>query len=332
MNFTIANNSISPSYTMEGLVKSPDILLHVVEYSDIPTFLNLFITVKAIHNLIRTYEGSICGIIAERCFPQLFNRLTHEEKHRLTVKKLARYPRLNIARKLSEVAVGSVQHGTYAGIPRDHPMGDEIRRRVENGWLVAWDLSAIAKKLEAAEEQVQPKGLLYTVFGTSRLQDLENAISSRWHTYVKTMSADDLFDLELSQLCRDGRFLPGGEWGEWARSLRPRVIQVVGWTWAKGYILREGPLLVSKLWHSDPCIRAEAERACAEVSAKRSKERVIVEDTTIKKHWDDLREQHPNVAHQHIWVYYQSAFRAYTQYCKDAGTFDLFSPPPYYDA
>ncbi|KAI9769455.1 MAG: hypothetical protein M1835_006707 [Candelina submexicana] len=315
---------------MERLVKLPEILLQVVENSDIPTLLNLYVTTKGIHHLILSYEASICGIIAECCYPQLFGRLTREAKQSLTVKKLSRYPRWDISRMLAAVAVGSVQHGTYPGIPLDNPLGDEIRSRVEHGWLVAWDLSDIARKLEAAEDQVQPKGLLYTVFGTSRLQDLETAIFSRWHTYVKGMSADDLFDLELSQLCRDGRFLPGGEWGEWARPLRPRVNQVVGWTWAKGYILREGPLLVSRLWHSDESIRAEAEIACKEVSAKRSKERIVVEDTTIKKHWEDLREQHPNVAHQHVWMYYQSAFRAYSQHCKNAGTFDVSGPPLYY--
>ncbi|KAI9716424.1 MAG: hypothetical protein M1812_005319 [Candelaria pacifica] len=316
---------------MEGLVTSPDILLHVVEYSDIPTLLNLFVTTRSIHSLILSYEASICSIIAESCFSLLFGRLTREEKQGLTVKKLARYPRLEVCRVLAVVAVGSVQHGTYPGIPHDDPLGDDIRSRVEHGWLIAWDLSDIARKLEAAEEQVQPKGLLYTVFGTSRLQDLENSIFSHWHTYVKSMSADDLFDLELSQLCRDGRFLPGGEWGEWARPLRPRVNQVVGWTWAKGYILREGPLLVSRLWHNNESIYAEAERACREVSAKRSKERIVVEDTTIKKHWEDLREQHPNVAHQHVWMYYQSAFRAYSQHCKNSGTFDVSGPPLYYN-
>lgn len=311
---------------MDRLVKTSDILIQVIEYSDVPTLFSLCTTSKVVRRLILTYEASICSTIVERSFPQLFTRLTPDENNGLTVKSTLRYPRFNDARKLSEAAVGSVQHGTYPGIPRNNPMGDDIRSRVEHGWLVAWDLSDIARRLQRAEEQVRPQGLLYTIFGTSRLQELEDAISSEWHEYVKTMSPDDLFDLELSKLCRDGRFLPGGAWGEWARPLSPRANQVVAWTWSKGYILREGPQLVLRLWHSDDLIREEAERFCKEISAKRSKERIVVEDSTVKKHWKDLRERHLDVAHQNVWRYHQAAFRAYLQYCKDAGQVDVSGP------
>ncbi|KAI9880348.1 MAG: hypothetical protein M1830_003959 [Pleopsidium flavum] len=302
---------------MDRLMCRPVILLQVIESTDITTLLNLCLTSKAIRHLISSYEASISTTIAKRCFPDLITGLTREEQYIPTIKQLVQLPQRDVARQLSVLAVKISQCAMYPGIPSDNPIGDDLRLHVQNGWLIAWRLSDIAKSVEKTEQKsninpflnIKPREI-------TSVRKLESAISFQWLEYVKHIKSDDVFDLLLMQCCRDGRFMWRGVWPPWTHIVGSRGMNEL--SWIQGFILRKSPRFVLRLWDMDPTVRQEAEDCIKEVASKRSKERFLIEEATSSRLCKDLKSLYPD-AHVRSMGFYQDTYRPYVQQRKDQG-------------
>lgn len=70
---------------MNKLIHYPDILLKILEHVDLNTFLSLYGTCVALHNLIITYQATLTVTVAQNTFPEEILRILeriHDEQHK----------------------------------------------------------------------------------------------------------------------------------------------------------------------------------------------------------------------------------------------------------
>lgn len=163
---------------MNKLIHYPDILLKILEHVDLNTFLSLYGTCVALHNLIITYQATLTVTVAQNTFPEEILRILeriHDEQHKDGyihngdddgAGPMRRYSicwlRDLVPRFLAVVAVDRYRHmndgacgSNYwrQGIAAADPLGDPLRARVANGFRIIARLGCIAREVDIQQRK-----------------------------------------------------------------------------------------------------------------------------------------------------------------------------------
>ncbi|KAI9871160.1 MAG: hypothetical protein M1830_003252 [Pleopsidium flavum] len=289
---------------MDGLARTPTILLEITQLSDISTLLNLRLAKRAIWWLISTYEASISIAIAEHSFPIHLRRLQPPHHRGPTVKWLLELRRREIiARRLSAVSVENGFGWVYCGVCGQDDFGDPLRKRVENGWYILWHLSDIAETVESSERDVEPRQFLgLRPRQITLVRKFEAIILSQRLEFLQQLTPHDVEDYNLMHFFMGGSFQRswlcdlGYDIGMGHRAVGRKD------SWLNWFLLRLGPRFFDGLWTETPG-RAEVVDYIEKEWKARSKKRIRIErDAGIAVNWE-MRRGKKHYMHSHLdWL------------------------------
>ena len=286
-------------------MSTPDIILHVIEETDLPALLNLRAASRAIWATVANYEASIATALARRSYPGLSIELS-DDQGVTSFRDFRYWSRRDVAHSLTALSLmprnlpGGLQEGEF----------DEVQRSVENGWMIAWRFYDICRKVEDRVPQKMPRLKRMLSLGSGEdtvLQKAEMDLSDAWLELARTLTVEESVDFELMQLYRDGRFLARGAWSLWSSA--PVKYPQRGETWLKSRLLRHRPSLVVDLWASTSAVRHEAIQLLETEVSVRSEKRILMEEATFRQLQEDLHALHPRIRQHCIDVYNDDSFR-----------------------
>lgn len=149
---------------MDRLPHYPDLFIQVLEHCNPRTLINISCTDKATRDLIQTYNLQICAAIAQREFPEALSRLQNyveSIKQAIPIGRalLERLTIYHVTSALASHVVANAPSEYYCQIPKDEPLGDPLRYRIENGFHVLWAFSEMAKGGDLALERASQRSL-----------------------------------------------------------------------------------------------------------------------------------------------------------------------------
>lgn len=291
---------------MTNILQTPDILLQIVEHTDISALLTLRAVCKTIHSLVTAYESSIATALARRSYPNLSLDLSSHQCV-ASLRQLRYWSRRSTARTLTLLSLAEKRMDLDIACAFG-PL--EIRPSVENGWMIAHRFHDVSRRIENRVTAPTPRLKRMLSLGsaggeTSLLQKAEHDVSEEWLQLASRLSVEEAVDFELMLLVRDGKFLERGSWSLWSSA--PVKYPRRGLGWFKGCLLRTQPSFVADLWSSDLTVREGALRHFDEKMNGRSEKRILMEESTWRQLQDDLHALHPSIR-QHCSDIYSNTF------------------------
>lgn len=136
--------------TIARLLQRPELLLQIIEHTDVATALNLRLVNHCYRDLIDKYESSLTKAFVDELDDQ--EPLTGWE----TPESLQHLKAIHICRELARLCASKdrVPSNPYMGpegIPADDPLGDILREQIARGLIVMWKLSHIVPKVNRLE-------------------------------------------------------------------------------------------------------------------------------------------------------------------------------------
>ncbi|KAA8905687.1 hypothetical protein FN846DRAFT_890459 [Sphaerosporella brunnea] len=232
---------------------TPAIILQVLEFLDIPTFLNFRLASRAMKELIAEYETSLTAAIAERILPPYITQLTPPKAPHGGIKRLlALQHRHNVLRETANtiLARGIIGDIVFAA---DDAFADELRTYIQRGLALQWQMADIAETVEtaaAAAREAQPPRRVLGIWRpreTTLVRRVEDEILAKRLEHIQQkVSADDVFHYEvmcttslatfLNQEVADHSYISNKNW--------------IGRkdAWMNWYLLRHGPPVLLNIW------------------------------------------------------------------------------------
>jgi len=268
---------------MHKALQTTEVLLKIIECTDVSTVLTLRRTCKRICSTITAYGPSICQTILGSN-GQL--RSTPIPTDQTPLQCLKFFSRRSLAQDLAATTVNLESQG----IPPDEPWGDELRARAANGLMLAFQFADIAQEMEkefaAATKALKRNKKWYdpTPIWPGPLLSVEFdccMICARWEELEKGFSEDDTTDHEIAWLLVEQK-LRQREQALRRESFHMKEASLIAGENRKrlllGYLLRKGPRVVSYLLDDDRNVRRCAWVALRErVRSKSAKARTLEE-------------------------------------------------------
>ncbi|KAL9016921.1 MAG: hypothetical protein Q9185_005743 [Variospora sp. 1 TL-2023] len=277
---------------MERKIFIPPVLLCIIDYVDLQTLLNLRSVSRSINSLISSYESSIAKSIASSLCPWCDND-TFATYPPSALHHLAYYIRLNIAHDLATKAVASTPLPIHHGISPDDALGDEIRYKVQQGFMTMSRLSQICKEVpqnppDASMSRLKnPFGRLAR--GLSSAQNaIEKEILNRWLAYMDTCCRDDVVDLNVALFCLQAKTKSDHQATESYASMWNDVkadTEIEAIQWMIYHLVRKGLRFIDRLWSDDPPVAQRAKRMMQAEMTVRPAKLIALERSTF----DQLR-------------------------------------------
>ncbi|KAL8830307.1 MAG: hypothetical protein Q9170_005790 [Blastenia crenularia] len=282
---------------MNRFFQNAAILLHVINFVDAPTLLNLRLLNRFVNSLISSYESSI----TEQAARKLCQRDDGErvlDHHPTTLRDLFYLVRLNDL-AIKAVASDQVPHigdPAMQGILPTDNLGDEIRQKVRNGLIIISKLSEIYKELDAESSKTTTKGLAKLKAGwfrnpTSAQEAMESSLLRRWLEFLGRFPAADIVDLHVALWCIESKTTSdhqakAGSPALWVDIMADREIEAIQWmTW---YLARNGLGLIHRLWSENQTIANEAKSKIQADIKTKSNKTIRLEYCTCQEIWKTL--------------------------------------------
>lgn len=140
----------SPEQSIHRLLQHSELLLQIVEYTDVPTALNLRLVSHAYQDLIDTYEVSLTKAFINKLKDPL------EPAGLEAPQTLPSLLGIHVCRELARICAthDRVPHNPYRikeGIPENDPLGDELREQIARGFMVMWKLSRVVPRVKTLD-------------------------------------------------------------------------------------------------------------------------------------------------------------------------------------
>ena len=279
---------------MNRLKRSNDILLEIIQWSDVGTLKSWRLVSKAIHDLIRNYEISLCTVVARRSHSKyLVTQFLPENCTELSFHTLLRVDhRIKVARWLAEVMVDRYSYSdpssetTYISA-RDDP----ILPHLETGCSVLWRLADIADRVEKDWKRKR-----------RRSSANENALTAKARTFRSLLQMEAVVLAERRiyvESLSDREILGWNLWHWISRNIFAHGIPVEGGKiigadqyedrvcWTNWLVLKDGPGFFEKAWGSlDGNI--ECARYVARIWSERWPEEQQIETKAAVEIWKSL--------------------------------------------
>lgn len=251
---------------MRLLLQTPDLLLKVIELSDIDTLFSLRLTSRGIHNLISLYESTISQAVAKVTFRTDGLLLRPPSDGKCSIRWLISL----IPKQLATIAVDRGHFDdipNFYGVSAENPEGDPVRERVDRGWRILQRLSLIARNISMISEgellspKYHGKSSLFPL--TRRKRELEitarseHLVTETRLEYCRTLGSSDILDYRLMEHyvhpCIHNVHIhlrdmsrSRTNWTQLLRTEQKNAELMLGWM--KWFILKEGPSLFWEQW------------------------------------------------------------------------------------
>jgi hypothetical protein len=241
-------------------ILTPAILLRVIEYLDIPTFLNCRLTNRSIAQLVEKHQASLTASIIERVFPPYLKKLK-PPKAPLNdgIKRLLLLQqRHEVLRQTANIVVAEAPM-CYPRHAVDDSLADEYRVDIQRGLAILWQLSDIAETVETTARQTESGRRRFLGFlqpsETTVHRKLEDEVLSKRLDYIQNdITAEDAFLFHLMCMAAFAKF-HGGFYEiadhRWSGPGGFKYAVGRGDCWLYWYILRHGPPVLLALWNPD---------------------------------------------------------------------------------
>ena len=267
---------------MASIGQNPPVLLAIINFVDIKTLLNLRLLCKSVNGLMVQYQKSIC----ERASQALWHCPPGNEAKHLVVSNFSDMVRLHTARRLAIRVTQSWQYATragfaghmdfkiegleywggdyWSGIQLSDPRGNGLCDRVTRGFMLLHQLSTICTAVQRTTFGGPYSSLterLRVALGkepTPLEKAQEKALAHLWLLYAYALPLNDLLDFLVTVRCLSGKLradvVKSIEAPYW---LEPRSnYDRNPMRWLIGYLLRQGPAYINKLWSEDSNLEA----------------------------------------------------------------------------
>ena len=282
---------------MNHLVQHPHILLHVIDFLDVPTLLSLRLVSKTISSLIISYESSISRRIAKNLCPK-GDEDTLDASFPSTLKDLVPFIQLSHAHELATKAVASDQidilpvKAFIRGIASEDDLGSEIRQRVKKGLMVMFQLSLIARNVQSNHSETRIGRVFQAInhqtknpspFNTAD----EERILIQWTTYISSLSDAEAVDFSIAYSCVRSKIASdfrssGGSRLRWGITWKsPDVYKKLPWLTSS--LFRKGSGFIKDLWSEDHFLVEKARVEIQTDIGRRSSKSMKLESATLLK-------------------------------------------------
>lgn len=308
---------VSGQATVPTPFQSPPIFLAIIDFVDIPTLLNLRLLSRFTYVLISEHESSISKKLARNAW---HTTTWNYDAPYLSVSSLGDLIRVNIAHQLAIKATASNQLyfwdvNACAGIRPDDAKGDELRDSVTRGFMLLYHLPRLQIAAKHTSSN-RPRSLvdrtksLVAGAPTIAQKSEESAVLHQWSEYTSSLAASDLVDFQLMTDCVRGKVIYDNSFFStelpdipvWAHLKAKETITKLDWI--VGYLLRQGPVFVQKLWSENKGI-ASAQSGCLRtVILHRSAKIVSMESATAWWLIQGRKETHTEARAYYTSTYY----------------------------
>ena len=279
---------------MERLFCTAPILLHVIDFLDLLTLLNLRLLNKPTNGLISRYESSIAKNIAKNLCPDDdIAKLADFEPTALT--DLIYFVRLDLVHRLAIKAVASDQYVDFArpvlkGISAHDDLGDEIRQKVQNGFMVISKISQVHAQVFAGvsiPEAQRQKGSRGKCSRTPMFthQAVEEVLWRRWLQLMESLPVEDVVDFHLAFWCVRGKTAfdhqargKGTDLWSAVQASEPERIN-----WLAYHLIRNGLHMIDRLWSDKQSIVSKAKAKIKEDAKEKTRPVIALEIRTSKR-------------------------------------------------
>jgi hypothetical protein len=291
---------------MPAVVLAQEMMLHIIQFCDVPTLKYFRSVNRKMRDLIDTHQHSICSEITLRsldagevaAFRPLYNppssplRGLFATEHRIQISRWLSAVALENHRGDADMSQGRI----FGNIGANEPQGDRVRDHVFIGWSILWRLSDIAVSVlgeELACNAVKSKGLSSLTRGLAigRIRSLEESIRDRQLTYISTLSNHEAWCYDIMHRCVAVVFAdrvfddPRGKVSGWRTGNEYSRRN----SWLNWLILREGPSYFAKAW-STKAGNEECSNYIIREWSGRSKEQFCFECAAAKEVEESLLE------------------------------------------
>jgi hypothetical protein len=270
----------------------PTIFLRVLEYLDIPTFLNCRLINRTLFQVIAKHEASLTESLIDRVFPPHIKHFRHP--------KAALddgIPRLLFLQQRHEVLIQTanvvISEAPISFFPRhavDDPLADEYRADLQRGLAILWQLSDIAETVETAARQTEFKRKRFLGFlrpsETTVHRKLEDEVLSKRLAYIQSnLTAEDAFQFRLMNMAAFAKLNDGfTEIADHRSGVYTNKYAVGrGYCWLYWYILRHGPLILFDLWNPDITGYHQTVKAIEDEFSRKPKAFIKIERNTARE-------------------------------------------------
>ncbi|OCK77939.1 hypothetical protein K432DRAFT_104708 [Lepidopterella palustris CBS 459.81] len=297
-----------------------EIMLLIIQYCDLDTFLSLRLTSQALRSLIQKYERSLVLPVARNTLPpggQLPKLRPHHEEYDFDYLMDTFIPH-----QLATIAIDRHRFCRPSvaweyGFPANSPDGDQIRQRIAHGFRILRQLSNIAREVNATPARKLPKIRHVVVSrllrgGSEEVKRRENMILKRRNLLYENLGRMEIEDFllmrelvrgafitvtrapvdELNQLLGPGHLtkcdlLPLGD--------RPAASSDTMASWADWYILSSGTSLFWDQWWGRNSIpnRSSLLQKLNAAGCKRSRDQLDIERWCAQGFLDNFKNMAP---------------------------------------
>jgi hypothetical protein len=284
---------------MPTAVLAYELILHIIQFCDVPTLKCLCTVSRMMYDLIDTHQQYICSQILIHSLDAgetaAFRPVQNPWLRPLRSLFVTEH-RIQTARWLSAVAFENHQgEATMSQVSANGNLeanlirGDHIRDYLFVGWSILWRLSDIAYSVLGGEldcNNTNSHGVSSLTRGlaTERIEPLEESIQHRQLDYVDTLSSHEAWCYTFMQRCVATVFWnrvfddPRGKSSNWPVGNEYAAIN----TWLYWLILREGPAFITEAWRTEAGNEACSNYIIAEWSGRSTEQSYFERDMAIQ--------------------------------------------------
>lgn len=275
---------------MHSIFQTTPVLLQIIDYLDVPTLLSLRLVNTSINGVISNYESSIAKSIAKTlCTKGEYERLS--ERHPSTLPDLKYFIQLDLSHRLAIIAIASHQQprlgdSVFEGIPPDDDLGDEIRHKVQHGFMIIYALSQMYKQVSKLHSEPRHrKFTLKSLAGgpTSTQKASESELLRQWLEYVPQLSKADAVDLFVALWCLRAKVIfdqraSQDQAASWSNVETDEEIEAIQWT--VYHIARMGLGFINDLWSTNANVAYRAKNRIMNDLGQKSSKLIALEALT----------------------------------------------------
>jgi hypothetical protein len=256
------------SSVMSAAVLANELLLHIIQFCDVPTLKCFYTANRTVRNLIESHQQYISSKIIGRSLvtdeAAAFRPLHYLGLDPLRSLFVTEH-RIRTARRLSFVTFKKYQNEVkdrrdiaYGIIDADEDKEDHIRDCLFVGWIILWRLADIASSVIGEElgwNNLKSGGVstLTRNMDIGRIQSIEKSVRDRQLSYLDTLSNYQARCYSFMHRCVATLFKDRVFNGTSHRS-PDRLVGNEYYSlasWLNWFILREGPSFIMKMWSTE---------------------------------------------------------------------------------